>query len=255
MIELETSDHLPTWTTDAKCPTKIQMGSEGIAATGLMSLPELFKKRAEEFATRTALVYEDPFHTWKSVTYQDYHNKVDHIAKVFIKLGLESRHSVGILGPNCPEWFYSEMAAICAGGLAAGIYTTNSAEACYHVLEKAQANIVVVDDLQQFEKIMTIKQRLPKLKAIVQIQAPFASTTMDGYYRWHELEKMDVSQEVAEEYQWRLGQIKVNEAAVLIFTVSISLSALHHRMDGCWLLRRLVSVYLASINYLLHSQD
>lgn len=225
MIEPETSDHLPSWTTDPKVATKIQMGTTGIAAMGLMTIPELFKQRAEEFSQKTALVYEDAFHTWKSVTYKQYYSKVEHISKVFIKLGLLPRHSVGILGPNCPEWFYSELAAISAGGTAAGIYTTNSAEAVYHVLEKAQANIVVVDDTAQLEKVLAVRRRLPLLKAIVQIQAPFAAPEMDGcsYYRWPELENMDVSSaDLEEEYQRRLAKIKVNEAAVLIFTVSDS---------------------------------
>lgn len=221
MMEEETSDHLPTWTTDPNVVTKIQMGNDGIAAMGLLTIPELFKQTVAEYSQKTALVYEDSFHTWKSVTYNQYYAKVEHVAKVFIKLGLQPRHSVGVLGPNCPEWFYSELAAICAGGLAAGIYTTNSAEAVYHVLEKSNANIVVVDDTVQLEKVMSIKHRLPQLKAVVQIQPPYAAAnTADGYYRWPELEKIDVSS-VEEEYQRRLATIKVNEAAVLIFTVSL----------------------------------
>lgn len=225
MIAPETSDHLPTWTTDARIATKIQAGDTGITAMALQTLPEVFKRTAEEFAQKTALVYEDAFHTWKSVTYSQYYAKVEHVAKAFIKLGLEPRHSVGVLGPNCPEWFYAEMAAICAGGLSAGIYTTNSAEAVFHVLDKAQANIVVVDDAAQLEKVLLVRSRLPKLKAIVQIQAPYASQAIDGYYRWPELEKMDVSgSDEQAEYQRRLASIKVNEAAVLIFTVSVTFS-------------------------------
>lgn len=222
--EAASDHHLPTWTTDLNVATQIRMADEGIAALPVLTIPQSFKQTVEEFGSKTALVYEDPFHTWKSVTYAQYYAKVEHIAKVFIRLGLESRHSVGVLGPNCPEWFYSEMAAIAAGGLAAGIYTTNSSEACYHVLEKAKANIVVVDDTAQLEKVMAVRQRLPQLKAIVQIQAPYAATYTqeDGYYRWPELEKMDVSVAVEEEYQKRLEQIKANEAAVLIFTVSLA---------------------------------
>lgn len=231
MIEQETSDHLPTWTTDPTIPVRIQKGDKGIAATGLMTIPEMFQRTVEEFGQKTALSYEDLFHTWKTVTYAQYYSRVGHVAKAFIKLGLEPRHSVGVLGPNCPEWFYSELAAISAGGMAAGVYTTNSAEAVYHVLDKAQANIAVVDDTVQLEKVMSIKQRLPKLKAVIQIQPPYAACTDDGYFRWPELEKMDVS-DVEEEYQRRQKQIKVNEAAVLIFTVSGGCKMFNYY--SCW---------------------
>lgn len=55
-------------------------------------------------------------------------------------------------------------------GIAVGIYTTNSPEACFHCLDDSRANIVVVQDAKQLEKIEAIKSRLPHLKAIVQYE-------------------------------------------------------------------------------------
>lgn len=55
-------------------------------------------------------------------------------------------------------------------GFAAGIYTTNSAEACLHCAERSRANIIVVEDAKQLEKIMQIKSKLPALKAIIQYE-------------------------------------------------------------------------------------
>ncbi len=37
---------------------------------------------------------------------------------------------MGIIGFNSPEWFIAELGAIMAGGLAAGIYTTNLPDVC-----------------------------------------------------------------------------------------------------------------------------
>lgn len=53
-------------------------------------------------------------------------------------------------------------------GFAAGIYTTNSPEACQYCAESSRANIIVVDDAKQLEKILQIKNNLPNLKAIIQ---------------------------------------------------------------------------------------
>lgn len=143
------------------------------------------------------------------------------IAKAFIKLGLEPRHTVGVLAYNSPEWFYTELAAICAGGIIAGIYTTNSADAVHHVLSSSWANIVIVDDSKQMDKIHSIRHKLPHLKAVIQTQPPYAPYVkrQDGYYRWSELEDMDVD-DVADEYQKRQEAMAINQAAVLVFTVS-----------------------------------
>lgn len=55
-------------------------------------------------------------------------------------------------------------------GIAVGIYTTNSSEACYHCANYTKANIIVVQDQKQLDKILAIKSRLPDLKAIVQYE-------------------------------------------------------------------------------------
>jgi long-chain-fatty-acid--CoA ligase ACSBG len=57
---------------------------------------------------------------------------------------------------------------ICSRGFATGIYTTNSPDACYYCALSSHANIIVVEDKKQLDKILTIKDRLPELKAIVQ---------------------------------------------------------------------------------------
>ena len=71
---------------------------------------------------------------WVKWTYAQYLDDVKTVAKAFIKLGLKPFHSVNILGFNAPEWHISAVATVIAGGLTAGIYTTNSADATryYH---------------------------------------------------------------------------------------------------------------------------
>lgn len=65
------------------------------------------------------------------------------------------------------------------------MYTTNSAEAVFHVLDSSNANIVVVDDSKQMDKIKEIKHRLPNLKAAIQLYEPYEPYVKreDGYYR------------------------------------------------------------------------
>jgi len=53
-------------------------------------------------------------------------------------------------------------------GYATGIYTTNSPEACFYVLDSAKCQIVVVENDVQLQKILQIKDRLPELRSIIQ---------------------------------------------------------------------------------------
>ena len=53
-------------------------------------------------------------------------------------------------------------------GFAAGIYTTNTAEACEYVAGNCKANILVVENDAQMQKILKVRSNLPHLKAIIQ---------------------------------------------------------------------------------------
>lgn len=143
-----------------------------------------------------------------------------HLAKAFIKLGLEPRHSVAILSETCAEWCVAALATIYADGIVAGVYTTNSPEAVRHVAKTSRANIIIVDSVRQLQKVLEIRESLPQLKAIVQIDIPYDRdlANSDGYFRWNELESMDVD-DVEGAFRERLENIAVNQAAVLVFTV------------------------------------
>ncbi|EDW11889.1 very long-chain-fatty-acid--CoA ligase bubblegum [Drosophila mojavensis] len=206
-------------TTDPEEAVKIRMQKEGLGAEEPISIPGLLKRTVNNFPDYPALRFKNDKNGYTTVTYKQYEQKVHQTAKAFIKLGLQEHHSVGVLAFNCAEWFYSAMGAIHARGIIAGIYTTNSAEAVQHVLENSRAQIVVVDDAKQMDKIHSIRDKLPNLKAAVQIQEPYAPYLKkeDGYYRWSEIEAMNV-EDVEDEYKRRLENIAINECCCLVYT-------------------------------------
>lgn len=69
------------------------------------------------------------------------------------------------------------------------------------------------------DKIREIKHRLPLLKAAVQIQEPYQPYMKkeDGYYRWSDIEHMNVD-DVADEFENRLADIAPNETCFLCYT-------------------------------------
>ncbi|KAH8410207.1 hypothetical protein KR009_008325 [Drosophila setifemur] len=198
---------------------KIRLAKEGIGAEEPISVPGLLKRTVNNYGDYPALRTKNGKNGYHTVTYKQYEQKVHQVAKAFIKLGLEEHHSVGVLAFNCAEWFYSAMGAIHARGIIAGIYTTNSADAVLHVLESSHAQIVIVDDAKQMDKIHSIRDKLPKLKAAIQIQEPYAPYLKkeDGYYRWSEIESMNVA-DVEDQFKTRLENIAINECCCLVYT-------------------------------------
>lgn len=86
------------------------------AARDPITIPALMKRTVDNYGNHPALMHKDPVSKkWQAITYREYKERVEKMAKVFIKLGLERHGSVAVLAFNSVEWFVSELAAIHAG--------------------------------------------------------------------------------------------------------------------------------------------
>ncbi|KOC68404.1 Long-chain-fatty-acid--CoA ligase ACSBG2 [Habropoda laboriosa] len=194
---------------------RIQLKKEDNDSSPPLSVPGLLSSIAKKHPNHVALVSRcDTMGKRKKYTYREYEQNVRTVAKAFIKLGLERFHSVCILGFNCPEWFFSDLGAIYAGGFAVGIYTTNSPEACQYCAENSRANIIVVEDTKQLEKILQIKHNLPHLKAIIQYEG---TPKEKDVLSWNDLMKIG-EQESDDKLNEVLKRIAVNECCTLVYT-------------------------------------
>ena len=75
-----------------------------------------------------------------------------------------------------PEWVIANNGSIFASCIAAGIYATNSPEACHYITEHSKCEVVVLDGNKQLEKYANRpKTDFPCLKALV----VYAEDTLD----------------------------------------------------------------------------
>ncbi|XP_036616393.1 long-chain-fatty-acid--CoA ligase ACSBG2-like [Trichosurus vulpecula] len=123
--------------------------------------------------------------SWDTLTYIEYYELCRKAAKSFLKLGLERFHGVGILGSNCVEWFIADIASIFAGGICVGIFPHNSSQTCRFIADNSEANILMVEDDWQLQKILKIQGNLRHLKAIVQYKNKLTKK-IPNTYSWEE---------------------------------------------------------------------
>uniref|UniRef100_T1JBW0 long-chain-fatty-acid--CoA ligase n=1 Tax=Strigamia maritima TaxID=126957 RepID=T1JBW0_STRMM len=177
------------------------------------SVVTFFREIVKNNANKTAMVTKRNGFNVKW-SYSQYLTDVNLVAKAFIKLGLSPYNGVCILGFNSPEWLISHLAAIFAGGLPAGVYTTNSPAACFHILQDCNANIVVVEDEHQLGKILKIRDTLPKLKTIIQYSG---KPSHPDVISWPDLLKIGQSlpDDVLDK---RIKSLAINQCCFLIYT-------------------------------------
>ncbi|XP_068167079.1 long-chain-fatty-acid--CoA ligase ACSBG2-like [Antennarius striatus] len=203
------------WTTDRHSAVRLRMDGSGVASNTPITVHQMFLETLEDYGDHPAMAYKKEGQ-WVTVTFRQYYNQCRAAAKSFLKLGLQRYHGVGILGFNSPEWFISDVGCIFAGGLATGIYTTNSPEACQYVASNCEANILVVENQKQLDKILQVKDQLPHLKAIVQYKGEVQQKE-PFLYTWEEFMKLgeDVPEEQLDAV---IDSLRANECCTLIYT-------------------------------------
>lgn len=132
-----------------------------------VSVPAILKVAVDKAGDRDALRYETADGQWAAMSWRQYYDACHMAARAFIHLGLERHQSVNVIGFNSPQWFIADVGAILAGGVAAGIYTTNQSDACRYIVEHSEARVVVCEDETQLKKFVSIAPSLPLLKALV----------------------------------------------------------------------------------------
>ncbi|XP_066566872.1 long-chain-fatty-acid--CoA ligase ACSBG2 isoform X2 [Amia ocellicauda] len=203
------------WCTDGDGAVKLRMSESGPGSEDPMTVHQMFQQTVKKYGDLPALGFKMDGQ-WETLTYKAYYQQCRMAAKSFLKLGLKRYHGVGILGFNSAEWFIADVGSILAGGLAAGIYTTNSPEACEYVANHCEANVLLVENHKQLVKILKIKDQLPHLKAIVQYKDELQEM-LPNLYTWQEFMKVGVDVP-DQELDDIINSQKANQCCMLIYT-------------------------------------
>ena len=152
---------------------------------------------------------------WRPVTYGEYGNQVCSAARALVALGVEASENVCILGFNRPEWAIFNFAAMAAGGAAAGIYTTSSAEEVAYIVGHAEARVALVQDAAQWQKVAGHWHELPRLERVVLMQG--ATVDDPRTLTWEAFMALGESVSV-EQVHGRVDNLQPDDLATLIYT-------------------------------------
>jgi len=153
---------------------------------------------------------------WKATTWRTYADEVASVAKAMIGLGLQPGDVVTILGFNQPSWVIADVAAMAAGAVPAGIYTTNSPRECHYILDHSESPLLIIEDEGQWAKIEEIRERLPKLRHVVVMRGgPAIDDPM--VLSWDEFNAAG-SGVPSEQLDARLAALDLDQLATLIYT-------------------------------------
>jgi long-chain acyl-CoA synthetase len=131
------------------------------------TFPKLLAEHDRRYGESRIAVQEKRYGIWQPTTWGQLHTRVRDFAHGLASLGVRPGEVVAVLGDNRPEWLISELAAQSLGACTVGIYPTSVGEEVVHVLTDGQVRVVVVEDQEQVDKIIELKDRLPLVEQVI----------------------------------------------------------------------------------------
>jgi len=131
------------------------------------TVPGLLMRNAEENPDGIAL-REKKYGVWKAISWKHYFEEVKALSLGFHELGIRKGDALIFISDNRPEWLYTELASMVNGALSLGIYPDNeNLEEIKYLVGFSGASTVICEDQEQADKILKLKEALPKLEHIV----------------------------------------------------------------------------------------
>jgi len=130
------------------------------------TVPKLFFHRVEKYKDRVALRKKD-LGIWDKITWLQYGEMVRRVGMGLVALGLKPKDRVAIMGESRPEWLYADLGNLSVNGVSVGVYTTCSSEEVKYHLSHSEARFFFVEDEEQLDKALEIREQLPKLEKII----------------------------------------------------------------------------------------
>ena len=131
----------------------------------LDTIPKLLLDHAKRRGDSPANRHKD-FGIWQSWTWSEVAKEVRNLACGLAKLGFKRGDKLAVIGDNRPRLYWSMVAAQALGGIPVPLYQDSVAEEMVYVLENSDAKFAIVQNQEQTDKLLEIKNRLPHLEYI-----------------------------------------------------------------------------------------
>lgn len=176
-------------------------------------VPKLLEKIVQKFGNKTAVSFKKDG-KWVNHSWKQHQDEIYQVAKGLISLGFKPGQHVCILSHNRREWLVADLAAITAGGVPAGIYPTSSAEQSTWIAGHCKAAFLIVENLEQLNKVYDSAVALPDLLGFVLMEG---QDNREKVWSWTKIIDLG-SQDFQSELDNRISAQKVTDPATLVYT-------------------------------------
>lgn len=103
------------------------------------------------------------------LTYQEMGAQVKELALALIAFGIKKGDKVSLLSETRYEWVVADFAILTAAGVTVTVYPTLTERIVKFIIDNSDSKIIIVENREQLEKVLSVQDQLPKLKQVIVI--------------------------------------------------------------------------------------
>ena len=184
------------------------------------TFPRLLQQHALTRPTHPAF-REKHLGIWQTTTWPDVETHVRLLACGLAALGFKRGMNLAVVGDNRPRLYWAMAAAQCLGGVAVPLYQDAPAADMAYVLENAEIDFAIVEDQEQVDKLLEIRQTVKGLTHIVYDDGRgLRNYTQSGVHSFDSVQALGKvhDQDHPEFFQQQIDHGQTNDIAVILYT-------------------------------------
>ena len=130
------------------------------------TLPQVLRRNAGNRSGQPAMREKDRG-IWQPYSWQRYWDETRDFALGLAAAGFGAGDKLAVIGENRPHLYFAQLAAMCLGGIAVPAYQDAIASELAYVLDHAEVSVVVAEDQEQVDKVLSLRDQLPHLKLLI----------------------------------------------------------------------------------------
>ena len=130
------------------------------------TLPKLLRRNMKSFARHPGMREKDRG-IWQTYSWRDCYGHVHDFALGLAAAGFKRGDKLSVLGDNRARLYWAQLAAQSLGGMSVPLYQDSIARELAFVLEHAEVSVIVAEDQEQIDKVLSLADQLKGLRLVV----------------------------------------------------------------------------------------
>ncbi|MGA0334558.1 MAG: AMP-dependent synthetase/ligase, partial [Kiritimatiellia bacterium] len=181
-------------------------------------LAELYARAAERFESLPAFATRQKNGVWEPLSFRELFNRGRALGEGLIQLGLAAREPVGMFSDNRVEWMLADVGIQLCGAVNTPRGVDLTDEELIHIVNHSGMKIAFVETQQMARRCLELRDRLPALRELIQLDSGKAAPEGVRTLRELEAEGRRWLEEGAAEIDPRRNAVRPEDLFTLIYT-------------------------------------